>query len=113
MKKTIFLLVMQFSVVILARSEKLNFNFSIAETIESSLVVPPSNPTFGSIVQNSSVCDGTAATFTVDGLIPNSESTIYFKIDNGPTQLAYNIVSNATGIGTFTFNLVLANNEKQ
>jgi hypothetical protein len=67
-------------------------------------------PTFGSISQVIAVvCDGSDATFNVNGLLPDNTSTLTFNINGGLPQTA-DVIANASGFGTFDHTLVAANN---
>jgi hypothetical protein len=70
-----------------------------------------SPPTFTSVFQTADVvCENTAATFNVLGLVPNSTSTISYTVNGGAVQTATNVVANAGGFATFNVTLPLAAN---
>lgn len=66
--------------------------------------------TFGSIAQVVAVvCDGSNATFDVNGLLPDTTTTLTFNI-NGDTPQTVNVAANLSGFGSFEWPLTVANN---
>jgi hypothetical protein len=66
--------------------------------------------TFGDIAQVVGVvCDGSNATFNVNGLYPDVVSQLTYNINNGTPQTV-NVSANLSGFGTFEIPLVFANN---
>jgi hypothetical protein len=74
-----------------------------------SLIVNP-KPTLASVSQAIFVCENSAATINLTGLLANSTSTISYNINNGATQTAAGVVADASGNGSFNKVLTLANN---
>ncbi|HMI07222.1 MAG TPA: T9SS type A sorting domain-containing protein [Flavobacterium sp.] len=66
--------------------------------------------TFDSIAQNAAVCDGSQATFTVFGLVPESTSTLEYKIAAGPAQSVMGVGADSFGSATFQVPLAIADN---
>jgi hypothetical protein len=61
-------------------------------------------------LQTTSVCDGSNATITLNGLLANSISDITYQINGGPTQTLTGIISDASGTASFTIPVTFANN---
>ncbi|MFM2358927.1 MAG: hypothetical protein RLY16_920 [Bacteroidota bacterium] len=69
------------------------------------------SPTISTIAQANSVCAGGTASMNVNGLIPNSASTIFYSINNVAQTPITNLVANASGTASFsTGALSIANN---
>jgi hypothetical protein len=80
-----------------------------SNTIFVTTLVSP--PTFSSVFQSVDVvCENSAATFNVTGLIPNSTSTISYTVNGGAIQTATNVLANGSGFATFPVTLTLADN---
>ncbi|WP_333879129.1 beta strand repeat-containing protein, partial [Flavobacterium sp.] len=67
-------------------------------------------PTFASITQTEVQCDGIGVTsFDVNGLLPNTSSTLYYTI-NGGSETSISLAANSGGLASFTLPLTFANN---
>jgi hypothetical protein len=78
-------------------------------TISTAAVVVNALPAFGGVSQMAAVCENSAATFEVTGLLPNTSATIDYSINGGVAQTA-TLNSNGSGVATFTATLSLVNN---
>ncbi|WP_146819050.1 beta strand repeat-containing protein, partial [Flavobacterium noncentrifugens] len=77
----------------------------------TSVLTATAPTTFGGITQQAPVCDNTAATFVVTGLLASSTSTLsYTTITGGAVQTITNLVADVSGTATFTLNLTVAAN---
>ncbi|MGO4773864.1 beta strand repeat-containing protein, partial [Flavobacterium sp. W22_SRS_FK3] len=88
-------------------------NTNCATPMNGSVSINP-NPTLTGAAQPAAqpaVCEGSAATINLTGLLPNTTSTINYTI-NGIAQTAITgVISNASGAGSFTTTaLTIANN---
>jgi hypothetical protein len=93
------------------RVRAVSANSLSANSNTQSVTTIVSPPTFTSVFQTADVvCQNTAATFNVLGLVPNSTSTISYTVNGGAVQTAANVVANAGGFGTFNVTLSLADN---
>ncbi|RZJ33099.1 MAG: hypothetical protein EOO51_14950, partial [Flavobacterium sp.] len=93
------------------RVRAVSTNSTSANSNTISLTTAPAAPTFGNIVQIAGVvCEDSAATFNVTGLLANSTSSISYNINGGPTQTITDVISNASGFATMEVVLSLANN---
>lgn len=68
----------------------------------SAVVVINPKPTLTSVSQIGVACVGSGAVISLSGLLPNTTSTIGYKINGGGTQNATNVVADASGNATFT-----------
>ncbi|MBD3582704.1 T9SS type A sorting domain-containing protein [Flavobacterium selenitireducens] len=66
--------------------------------------------TLSGVAQSAAVCQDTAATFTLTGLVPNSVSNITYHIGAGGNQTAGSVIADGSGSASFTTNVALANN---
>ena len=93
------------------RVRAVSANSLSANSNTQSVTTIVSPPTFTSVFQSANVvCENTAATFNVLGLVPNSTSTISYTINGGAVQTATNVVANAGGFATFNVTLPLTAN---
>ncbi|RYZ56491.1 MAG: hypothetical protein EOP49_00190, partial [Sphingobacteriales bacterium] len=67
-------------------------------------------PTFGSASQQATVCENSAATINLAGMLPGSTSSVSYTINGGPAQTATGVVADGSGNASFTATLSLANN---
>lgn len=82
--------------------------YSNSEPIE--VIVNPL-PTLGGVTQERTVCDNSAATILLSGLLPNTTFTATYSIAGGTAQNVTGLISNAEGTSSFmTGNLTTANN---
>lgn len=65
------------------------------------------------VTQNTTACEKNNTVFTLLGLLPGTTSTIGYKINNGTTQSATNIVSGADGRATITVGPMQVNYQAQ
>jgi hypothetical protein len=71
-------------------------------TSAASITVDPI-PTISGVSQDTVVCDGDDAMFTITGLVPNSTNTIRYTLDGGGTNTSVpGIVADASGEATLT-----------
>lgn len=61
-------------------------------------------------VQCNTVCDGSNATVTLTGLLPNSTSSVTYTVGGGAPQTVSPVVSNGSGTASFTIPVTYANN---
>ncbi len=85
-------------------------NCTASFTQNVTLTVRP-NPTLTGASQASAVCDGSAATINLTGLLANSTSTINYTINGAAQTPETGVVANGSGAASFTTpNLTTANN---
>ncbi|WP_211338540.1 putative metal-binding motif-containing protein, partial [Flavobacterium dankookense] len=85
-------------------------NSTSANSNPITVITAAAPPTFGSVSQSVNIaCDDSDATFFINGLIPNSTSSITYTIDNGDAVVITNVVANGSGSASVLIRLFLEN----
>ena len=89
-----------------------NINGTATSAVPASLTVNPL-PTLSAILQTVSVCDGNVATIDLTGLLPSTTSTIAYTINGIAQASIVGVVSNGSGIASFTTPVLTFANDGQ
>lgn len=89
-----------------------NSPLTFSENDNGSAIVVHEAPTLSGVAQTETVCDTTLSTITIEGLVANSVSTIYYTLGDDATEQTAIITANSEGTAILDWTFLFTDNTK-